>query len=192
MVHLFKPYLDTLLMADITPYYPVATHAFFSDKGLTALKVVILALVLMAISDLSQAQSTSYKSIYKSVGKFGEPKFSQFAPEANIKFEVIEMRSDGIQSQPGSLAAEDTINNANSLPTSASRAKLGTPSSVPASATKAQCQKLTSNLTNLQAGGQIYESIAGGQRRYLNPVEVTLKVEDTQQLLAQYCKGHFT
>lgn len=176
--------------------YRTVKNPIGSNRVLDAFQIIITAGLCafspaLALAQQAQTQQhIGYKTIYKSVGKFGETKYSQFAPETGSKAQVIEMRSDGQPSQPGLLApissdqiSEDLTGNNQNPPVPTSK------SSGPNAATASQCQKLNNNLSNLQAGGDIYESKSGGERYYLNPVEVAVKIEDTQKLLAQYCKN---
>ncbi len=166
------------------------------NRALHVFRIVAVAGLFAASSSLSQAQqNTGHRTIYKSIGKYGEVKYSQFSPETHTKAEVIQMRSDGRPSQPGLFAPATTdpngvnLNLASNIPTRNNPNNTPTTSkpSDPNSATPSQCQKLRDNLSNLQAGGKIYESKADAVRRYLNPVEVAVKIESTQKLLAQYC-----
>lgn len=174
-------------------------HPIKTNRVLSVLKTVAIVGLFAASSSLSQAQQNSdLTTIYKSIGKFGEIKYSQFAPETNIKVEVIQMRSDGRPSQPGLLAPVATEpNRVSSNPGSDSTSNspinntannaTATKPSAPNTATPSQCQKLKNNLSNLQAGGEIYESKSDGVRHYLDPSQVAVKIESTQKLLAQYC-----
>lgn len=163
----------------------------YGYRSLEIGRLLAVCTLLIGISGLSHAQSTDhYKTIYKSTGKLGEVKYSQFEPDGGTKSEVIQMRSDGRQSQPGLFATTDVYQ----IPTHQSSNDRSTKSHTPntsntQSVTLSQCQKLNRNLTNLQAGGEIYESKANNERRYLTPIEVTVKIEDTRKLLAQYCKN---
>lgn len=175
------------------------TKYFNYEYGYQALEIgrlLAVSTLLIGVSGLSHAQSTdNYKTIYKSTGKFGEVKYSQFEPDAGIESEIIQMRNDGRQSQPGLFATTDvyqipTHQSSNNQSPSSRNTKSHTPNtSNTQSVTLSQCQKLNRNLTNLQAGGEIYESKANNERRYLTPIEVTVKIEDTRKLLAQYCKN---
>lgn len=172
-------------------------HLIKINRVRSVLKIVAVAGLFVASTSLSQAQqNTDHRPIYKSIGKFGEVKYSQFAPETNTKAEVIQMRSDGRPSQPGLFAPATTdpnsgnLNLASNNPTNNIASNNNTPISKhsnPNTATPSQCQKLKNNLSNLQAGGEIYEAKADGVRRYLDPAQVAVKIERTQQLLAQYC-----
>lgn len=179
-------------------------HPIKTNRVLSVLKTVAIVGLFAASISLSQAQQNSdLTTIYKSIGKFGEIKYSQFAPETNIKVEVIQMRSDGRPSQPGLLApvatepnrvssnlgSDSTSSNStsNSPTNNTTSNPTATKPSDPNIATPSQCHKLKNNLSNLQAGGEIYESKSDGAHRYLNPAEVAVKIESTQKLLTQYC-----
>lgn len=179
----------------------IAQYQSIANNPISSVKKTVAVLTLIVFScGINLAQATpSYKTLYKSTGKFGEIKYSQFEPKAGSKFEVILMRSDGIQSQPGLLAAEsaDEGNQSTGYGSSQDQNPTFNPSTASASSqpvsqpvAHSQCQKLRNNLTSLKAEGEIYESQANGERRFLNPIEVALKLEDTQKLLAQYCKTY--
>ncbi|SUD91565.1 hypothetical protein [Psychrobacter phenylpyruvicus] len=182
--------------------YCLVHHLTKINRALSVLKVVAVAGLFVTSSSLSQAQqNTDHRTIYKSIGKFGEVKYSQFAPETNTKAEIIQMRSDGRPSQPGLFAPATTdpngvnLNLANNIATNnypnsniaTNHTTTISKPSDPNTTTPSQCQKLKNNLSNLQAGGEIYEAKAEGVRRYLDPAQVAVKIERTQQLLAQYC-----
>lgn len=161
------------------------------NRVLSIFKTVAVVGLFAVSSSLSQAQpNTEHKTIYKTLGKFGEIKYSQFAPETNIKVEVIQIRSDGRPSQPGLFAPLATEpNRVSSNPTNnTTNNSTATKTSDPNAATPSQCQKLRNNLSNLQLGGEVYESKSDGAHRYLTPAEVAVKIESTQKLLAQYCR----
>ena len=172
-------------------YLIKAFNYVYGYRALDMGRLLAVSTLLIGVSGLSHAQSTDhYKTIYKSTGEFGEVKYSQFKPDAGIESEIIQMRSDGRQSQPGLFATTDVYQ----IPTHQSSNDRSTKSHTPntsntQSVTLSQCQKLNRNLTNLQAGGEIYESKANNERRYLTPIEVTVKIEDTRKLLTQYCKN---
>ena len=172
-------------------YLIKAFNYVYGYRALDMGRLLAVSTLLIGVSGLSHAQSTDhYKTIYKSTGEFGEVKYSQFKPDADTKSEIIQMRSDGRQSQPGLFATTDVYQ----IPTHQSSNDRSTKSHTPntsntQSVTLSQCQKLNRNLTNLQAGGEIYESKANNERRYLTPIEVTVKIEDTRKLLTQYCKN---
>ncbi|WP_296402592.1 hypothetical protein [Psychrobacter sp.] len=162
--------------------------------------VKALALVTLLIGAMGHCHAQAidgYKTIYKSTGKFGETKYSQFEPKSGTHFEVIQMRHDGRQNQPG-LYAPNPNNQSDTTQSSFTQSKTALTSnsnqttaktSNSKSATHLQCQKLNNNLLNLQASGDIYESISGGERRYLSPPQVAVKIEETQSLLDNYCQS---
>lgn len=170
--------------------YRSAPYPIEINRVLSIFKTVAVVGLFAVSNSLSQAQpNTDHKTIYKTVGKFGEIKYSQFAPESNTKTEVIQMRSDGRPSQPGLFAPLATEpNKVSSNPTNnTTNNSTATKTSDPNAATPSQCQKLRNNLSNLQLGGEVYESKSDGAHRYLTPAEVAVKIESTQKLLAQYC-----
>ncbi|ELA08229.1 hypothetical protein MOMA_06696 [Moraxella macacae 0408225] len=53
---------------------------------------------------------------------------------------------------------------------------------------KERCKSLQNKLSNLQAGGRVYEMSDKGERKYLDGREIELKRQETQQAINQYCK----
>ena len=66
--------------------YDRIQHPIKTNRVLSVLKTVAIVGLFAVSSSLSQAQpNTDYKTIYKTVGKFGEIKYSQFVPQSNTK-----------------------------------------------------------------------------------------------------------
>lgn len=128
--------------------------------------------------------------VYKSVGAYGEVKYSQYAPQNGKNVEMIEFRSDGRQADAGEMAGR-TSNSASEIPKDAEAQRVeqleARIKEQEANANAQRCQSLRNNLTNLNVGGRIYEMDANGQRQYLDSREIELKRERVQQAISQYC-----
>ncbi len=53
-----------------------------------------------------------------------------------------------------------------------------------------RCQNLRNQMTNLNAGGRVYEMDENGERKYLDSREMQLKKEQIQEAMSQYCSGN--
>ncbi len=128
--------------------------------------------------------------VYKSVGAYGEVKYSQHAPQNGKNVEMIEFRSDGRQADAGQMAGR-TSSNSGETPKDAEAQRVeqleARIKEQDANANAQRCQSLRNNLTNLNVGGRIYEMDANGQRQYLDSREIELKRERVQQAISQYC-----
>lgn len=136
------------------------------------------------IAMLTPASATT-TTVYKSIGKFGEVKFSQFPPEGSKnEVEIIELRSNGRQLDAGELAGKTN-------PPAAQSNVLSQQQTIEQELkdNAQRCQSLRNNLTNLNSGGRIYELDANGGRKYLSNREIELKRENYQKLIDQYCTG---
>lgn len=133
--------------------------------------------------------------VYKTIGDFGEVKYSQHAPKNAKKVEVIEFRSDGRQVNAGQMAGK-TDPNQQQAPKSAEEQRVeqleARLKQQEDQANAQRCQTLRNNMTNLNVGGRIYEMDANGNRKYLENREIELKRERLQQALTQYCSGQPT
>ena len=135
-------------------------------------------------------QASHAIQVYKSIGAYGEVKYSQHPPQNSKNVEMIEFRSDGRQNTPGQLAGKTQANqNDNSQNSEQQRvAQLEARIKEQEDQANAQrCQSLRNNLTNLNVGGRIYEMDASGKRQYLDSREIELKSERVQQAISQYC-----
>ena len=146
---------------------------------------------LLAISLWLLSVNTSHAvQVYKSIGAYGEVKYSQHPPQNSKNVEMIEFRSDGRQNTPGQMAGKtqanqnDTSQNPEELRVAQLEARI---KEQEAQANAQRCQSLRSNLTNLNVGGRIYEMDASGKRQYLDSREIELKSERVQQAISQYC-----
>ncbi|CAM4120811.1 DUF4124 domain-containing protein [Psychrobacter arenosus] len=133
--------------------------------------------------------------VYKTIGDFGEVKYSQHAPKNAKKVEVIEFRSDGRQVNAGQMAGK-TDPNQQQAPKTAEEQRVeqleARLKQQEDQANAQRCQTLRNNMTNLNVGGRIYEMDANGNRKYLENREIELKRERLQQALTQYCSGQPT
>ncbi|MGP9690052.1 DUF4124 domain-containing protein [Psychrobacter sp. AOP22-C1-C5] len=160
-------------------------YAFKIDNA--AKLLVSTACMLILSMNASQAVQ-----VYKSIGAYGEVKYSQHAPQNGKNVELIEFRSDGRQNNAGQLAGKTDANqNANTQTAEEQRvAQLEARiKEQDAQANAQRCQSLRNNLTNLNVGGRIYEMDANGKRQYLDGREIELKRERVQQAITQYCSN---
>lgn len=146
--------------------------------------IAVMALGL-AVTHANSATTT----IYKSVGKNGEVRYTQLQPTNNTKFEVIEMRSDGRTANAGQMAQLPT----EQTPAPISEAQRIAELEKQVKEQQAQemtrhCQNLRSNLANLSTGGRIYETNASGERVYLNDQEISSKKQRTLDAINKHCK----
>lgn len=146
------------------------------------------ALVLLGCAIISTHATTT--TVYKSVGKRGEVRYSQLQPK-NVKFETIQMRSDGRTASAGQMAQ---LPDPATAPTSQSAesqriAELEKQVQEQKAAEMARhCQNMRANLANLNTGGRIYETNEQGQRVYLNDQEISAKKQKTLDTINQHCK----
>lgn len=147
---------------------------------------LLTAALLLGTTSASQAVQ-----VYKSVGAYGEVKYSQYPPQNSKNYEVIEFRSDGRQNDSGQMAGKTNSNQTVAPDPEAQRiAELEARiKEQDANANAQRCQSLRNNLTNLNVGGRIYEMDDNGNRRYLDGREIELKRERVQQAINQYCTG---
>lgn len=153
--------------------------------------VALMALCLVAVSLWALSISDSYAvQVYKSIGAYGEVKYSQHQPQNAKNIELIEFRSDGRQNSTGQMAGK-TQANQNEVPQSAEEQRVAQLEArikdQEAQANAQRCQSLRNNLTNLNVGGRIYEMDASGKRQYLDSREIELKSERVQKAISQYC-----
>lgn len=142
---------------------------------------------LLALGTQSQAIQ-----VYKSIGSFGEVKYSQHPPQNVKNVEVLEFRSDGRQADAGQYAGKTDPNQPPAAPSANDQRVAELEARIQeqeANANAQRCQSLRNNLTNLNVGGRIYEMDASGNRKYLDSREIELKRERVQQAINQYCAG---
>lgn len=153
-----------------------------------ALSTASIAFACLAMTVPAQATT-----VYKTVGEFGEVKYSQFPPEAGMQAEVIQLRQNGRQMQTGNLAGST---GAKPEAQSETKPKSPTPS---AESEKARsqaknknakaCAALRENLVNLNSGDRIHEEDGKGGRKYLDTREIELKRDDVEKALLQSCSS---
>lgn len=151
---------------------------------------MITAVMLMLSINASHAIQ-----VYKSVGAYGEVKYSQYAPQNGKNIEMIEFRSDGRQANAGQLAGKTEANQNNNTQSTEDQRVAQLEARIKdqeAQANAQRCQSLRNNLTNLNVGGRIYEMDDSGKRQYLDSREIELKRERVQQAISQYCNGSTT
>lgn len=148
---------------------------------------------LMATCLLILSMSTSHAvQVYKSIGAYGEVKYSQHPPQDAQNVEIIEFRNDGRQTDTGQMAGKTDANQSNNTQSAEEQRVAQLEARIKeqeAQANAQRCQSLRNNLTNLNVGGRIYEMDADGNRRYLDGREIELKRERVQKAIDQYCSG---
>lgn len=153
--------------------------------------VTKLFMLLMAISMWAISINASHAvEVYKSIGSYGEVKYSQHPPKNGESIETIEFRNDGRQNTPGQLAGKTDANQTNNSQSAEQQRVAQLEARIKdqeAQANAQRCQTLRNNLTNLNANGPIYETDASGKREYLDSREIELKRERVQQTIGQYC-----
>ncbi|MGP4713874.1 DUF4124 domain-containing protein [uncultured Psychrobacter sp.] len=155
-----------------------------------ATKLFVILAMLCAL--LLSTSMTHAVQVYKSIGAYGEVKYSQHAPQNGKNIEVIEFRSDGRQNNAGQMAGKTNSEQNNSAPDAEQQRVAQLEARIEeqeAQANAQRCQSLRNNLTNLNVGGRIYEMDTNGERRYLDGREIELKRERVQQAISQYCTG---
>ena len=155
----------------------------------TLVSKVLFGLTTTGILLLSMNASHAIQ-VYKSVGAYGEVKYSQHTPQNGKNIEMIEFRSDGRQADAGQMAGR-TSTSPDTAPKDAEAQRVeqleARIKEQEANANAQRCQSLRNNLTNLNVGGRIYEMDASGKREYLDSREIELKRERVQQAIGQYC-----
>ena len=163
----------------------------YASKIATATKwLTSTTCMLMLSMNASQAIQ-----VYKSIGAYGEVKYSQHAPQNGKNVELIEFRSDGRQNNAGQMAGKTDPSQSNNTQTAEEQRVATLEARIKeqeAQANAQRCQSLRNNLTNLNVGGRIYEMDANGKRQYLDGREIELKRERVQQAIDQYCSGSTT
>lgn len=158
----------------------------------TTVMTKLFVVISMACTLLLSMSASHAVQVYKSIGAYGEVKYSQHPPQNGKSIEVIEFRSDGRQNNAGQLAGKTNNEQSNSAPDAEQQRVAQLEARIQeqeAQANAQRCQSLRSNLTNLNVGGRIYEMDTNGERRYLDGREIELKRERVQQAINQYCTG---
>lgn len=158
----------------------------------TTVLTKLFIIISMACALLLSMSTSHAVQVYKSIGAYGEVKYSQHAPQNGKNIEVIEFRSDGRQNNAGQMAGKTNSEQNNNPPDEEQQRVEQLEARIQeqeAQANAQRCQSLRNNLTNLNVGGRIYEMGANGERRYLDGREIELKRERVQQAITQYCTG---
>ena len=152
---------------------------------------LLCACALLTGSVLSTANAVT---IYKSIGEYGEVKYSQLPPQNATNVTVMELRSDGRTVDPGQMAGK-TDANAPDAPSELEQRNAALEAQLKEKEEQElaqRCQNLRNNLTNLSVGGRIYEMDEQGNRKYLDSREIEQRRETVQQAIKQYCSGQST
>ena len=163
----------------------------YASKIATAAKCLTSTTCMLMLS-MNTSQAIQ---VYKSIGAYGEVKYSQHAPQNGKNVELIEFRSDGRQNNAGEMAGKTDPSQSNNTQTAEEQRVAALEARIKeqeAQANAQRCQSLRNNLTNLNVGGRIYEMDANGKRQYLDGREIELKRERVQQAIDQYCSGSTT
>ena len=89
--------------------------------------------------------------VYKSIGAYGEVKYSQHAPQNGKNVELIEFRSDGRQNNAGQMAGKTDPSQSNNTQTAEEQRVAALEARIKeqeAQANAQRCQSLRNNLTN--------------------------------------------
>ena len=146
---------------------------------------------LMTSSVFSTANAVT---IYKSIGEYGEIKYSQLPPQNATNVTVMELRPDGRTVDPGQMAGKTDANEPDA-PSELEQKNAELEAQLKEKEEQdlaKRCQNLRNNLTNLSVGGRIYEMDDQGNRKYLDSREIEQRRETVQQALKQYCSGQST
>ncbi len=144
---------------------------------------------LFLTSTLAISTHAATTTIYKSIGKNGEVRYTQLRPNDASKYEVIEMRSDGRQASAGQHAQLPTEQAPATNSDSQRLAELEKQvKEQQAQELARHCQTMRANLANLSTGGRIYETNANGERVYLNDQEISSKKQRTLETINKHCK----
>lgn len=147
------------------------------------------------VSMLAVTMNAHAIQVYKSVGKNGEVRYTQYEPRDTKNFEVIEFRSDGRQVTPGNMAGKTNSEQQTEQPTAEEQRIANLENRLAeqeAQANAERCQSLRNQLTNLNVGGRVYEMDADGNRKYLDSEEMEQRTQRIQQAMSQYCNGQTT
>lgn len=150
------------------------------------MKISNLALLLLTSTVIAAAHANT-TTVYKSVGKHGETRYSQMQPKNTQNFEVLQMRSDGRTADAGRMAQLPEQPTPPANPEADALKKEN--EALKNQELTARCQSLRSNFANLSIGGRIYETNAQGEKVYLNDQEISSRRQQHQQMINQYCSG---
>lgn len=151
------------------------------------MKFYALTALLMAGTLFSAHAATV--TVYKSVGKHGEVRFTQMQPTDTKNFTVLQLRSDGRITDEGK-ATQTPAETANTNPDAQRAAELEKQLKEQQNQERARaCQNLRTNLANLAIGGRVFETNAQGERVYLNDQEINSRRQRHQEMIDQHCQG---
>lgn len=129
-------------------------------------------------------------TVYQSIGKHGEVRYSQMQPDDTKNFQVLQMRSDGRTADAGAMAQQPE-QAAAPTPEAQKIADLEKQNKdLQNQELASRCQSLRSNFANLSIGGRIYETNAQGEKVYLNDQEISSRRQRHEQMINQYCSGN--
>lgn len=144
-----------------------------------------LSLILLSFATLT----TNAATYYRWVDANGTPHYSQYAPTNGVdlrKVEVVNARYLGPATQP---AGGDNGQPVYLNPEQQRIAELEAQNKAQQQEQdKERCKALQNNLSNLNAGGRIYEMDPSGERKYLDGRAIELKRQQAQQAINQFCK----
>lgn len=153
------------------------------------MKIHTLTALLLSTTVFSMTTHATSTTVYKSVGKHGEVRYSQMQPQDTKNFQAFEMRSDGRTSDVGQLA-QQTESTPDTNPEAKRIADLEQQNKTLKTQELAnRCQSLRTNFANLTIGGRIFEINAQGEKVYLNDQEISSRRQRHQQMIDQYCQG---
>lgn len=150
----------------------------------TRMKQVGVALLMtLGFSAISNANTYT---VYKTIGAHGEVKFTQMQPNVGVQYETIQFRSDGRTNTAGQMAAP-TVDPAVAAEQQRTADMQKQIEELQAREKADRCNRLRSNLSNLNMGGRIYETTNTGERVFLNDQEIQSRRTSVQQTIAQHC-----
>lgn len=147
-----------------------------------------LSLILLSLASIS----TNAVTYYKWTDANGTPHYSQYAPTNGVdlnKVQVINSRDLGSPATPATAGNAEANANVPLNPEQQRIAELEAQNKAQKEQQdKERCKALQNNLSNLNAGGRIYEMDSKGERKYLDGREIELKRQQAQQAINQFCK----
>lgn len=153
------------------------------------MRIHTLTALLLSTAVFGMTTHATSTTVYKSVGKHGEVRYSQMQPKDTKNFQAFEIRSDGRTFDAGQLA-QQTESTPNINPEAQRIADLEQQNKALKNQELAnRCQSLRTNFANLTIGGRIFEINAQGEKVYLNDQEISSRRQRHQQMIDQYCKG---
>lgn len=146
---------------------------------------------LLLTGALFATAHASSTTVYKSVGKNGETRYSQIRPTDTNSYETMILRSDGRTADTGRMATlPDQAVPAAPVSADAQRADEAERQlkELKAQELAERCKAMRTNLAALSTGQRIYETNANGERVYLNDQEISSKKQRTADAIASECK----